>query len=372
MLSWAGHAAARLERACWQRVPAAQLAPFLVHLHTAFLFRNLPLDIDDADLVRSFQYYNHAPQHAYIYHIRRRTLLEPVYGYALWNTRRIVPESMPYWYHIGYPSFANHVLRRWLRPVQRERVVISLHEFGDDNYYHFYGDVLGKLALLDEYGIGAGLPLVVSTRLANKAYFRAAVARSPQLRARRWIVQERQCIDADEVIIAKPLPHRKRTFDAILDLLEVPAADPQANDRLFLTRNARRGRFISNADEVARVCGEFGFTTVDADRLTLDEQIACFSRARYVVGIHGAGLTNTLFRRGAPLSLLELFPPDNLPPHYFWLAHNYGFGYDALVGQASATVGAFTVDLHRLRAKLQRMLETEDAATPAHDPAPAV
>lgn len=354
--------ALRFNHAWWQPVPAAQLAPFLVYVDTERPFHQLPVELDDLALVQSFRYYNNAPQQAYIYHIRQRTLLEPVYGYATWGMRGIVPESMPYWYHIGYPSFVAHLLRRATRPVQRERAVISLHEFGDDNYYHFYGDVLGKLALLQEHGVGAGLPIVVSARLANKPYFRAAVARSAQLRARRWIVQNRQLIDVDEVIVCKTLPHRKRTFDALLDLLNVPPADPQRNSRVFLTRNARRGRYIANAADVARVCGEYGFQALDADRLSLDEQIVCFSGARYVVGIHGAGLTNTIFRRGAPLSLLELFPPDNLPPHYFWLAHNYGFGYDALVGTRSATSDAFWIDPGLLHAKLARLLQTGQEA----------
>ncbi len=360
-LNFVRQLAARFDRGWWQPVPAARLAPFLVYVDTERPFHQLPVELDDPALVQSFRYYNNAPQQAYVYHIRQRTLLEPVYGYGVWGMRGIVPESMPYWYHVGYPSFAAYVLHRKLRSVQREHAVISLHEFGDDNYYHFYGDVLGKLALLEEHGVGADLPVVVSARLANKPYFRAAIARSAQFRARRWIVQDQQYIDADEVIVCKTLPHRKRTFDALLDLLQVPPADPQINNRIFLTRNVRRGRFISNAADVARVCGEYGFEAIDADRLSLDEQIACFGRARYVVGIHGAGLTNTIFRRGAPLSLLELFPPDNLPPHYWWLAQNYGFGYDALVGHASAVTGAFTVDTDLLRAKLHRLLHENPA-----------
>jgi hypothetical protein len=370
-ISWARHAAKRFDRALWQPVPAAQIAPFLVHVQTAYPFRTLPIKVDAPAIVRSFRYYNNAPQHAYVYHLQRRTMLEPVHGYAVWDTWGIVPESMPYWYHIGYPSVAAHMLHRTLRPVQRERAVISLHEFGDTNYYHFYGDVLGKLALLHEHGVGADLPIVVSARLANKLYFRAAVARSAPLRARRWIVQDRQAIDADEVIVCKTLPHMRASFDWVMDLLDVPPADPHRADRIFLTRNARRGRYLGNTAAVEQVCREHGFALVDADALTLDEQIRCFAQARYVVGIHGAGLTNMIFRRGAPCSLLELFPPHNLPPHYYWLAHNYGWSYDALVGRGGSALGAFDVDVDLLRAKLSGLLATASPATPMSDPAHA-
>jgi hypothetical protein len=62
------------------------------------------------------------------------------------------------------------------------------------------------------------------------------------------------------------------------------------------------------------------------------------------------------------MGLLELFPPDNLPPHYFWLAQTYGYSYNALVGDPGSQPGAFRVNLDTLRTKIQVMLGSSEHA----------
>jgi len=68
------------------------------------------------------------------------------------------------------------------------------------------------------------------------------------------------------------------------------------------------------------------------EELTLDEQIDLFYNSSHVIGIHGAGLTNIIYRYGAEMSLIELFPPNNIPPHYYWLSKLMKYKYQAIVG----------------------------------------
>jgi capsular polysaccharide biosynthesis protein len=84
--------------------------------------------------------------------------------------------------------------------------------------------------------------------------------------------------------------------------------------------------------EVRQILERYNFEVYDAERLSLAEQMQLFSESRYIVGLHGAGLTNIIFRRDEELSLLEIFPPNNIPPHYYWLASIYGHKYDAIAG----------------------------------------
>lgn len=337
----------------WKLLAEAQLAPFQLHERCAFPFLETPLPAVEEAVLGSFRHYGAAPQHEYLYHYRKPALIEPTMGYVLADQATIIPESMPHYWDCGLPDQASVARELNTRPVIGEPAVISLREFGDNNYYHFYSDVLGKLALLNEHGIGAEVPIVVSARLAQQPYF-LALLHLINLHTRRWIVQDDAVIAADEVFFCKPMPHARRSFDFVLDQMRLWQANRQA--RIFLTRQSGRGRWIENRDEMESVCRAAGFTIVDADTLALREQIAVFRSARFVVGIHGAGLVNCMFRRGDPLDLLELFPPENIPPHYFWLAHTYNFGYDALVGQAATQAGAFRVDPALLRAKLERLI----------------
>jgi capsular polysaccharide biosynthesis protein len=91
-----------------------------------------------------------------------------------------------------------------------------------------------------------------------------------------------------------------------------------------------------------------------------------FSTAGYVAGIHGAGLANIIFRKNAPLRVLEIFDPayfnyfGYLPGTYFLISRMYDFDYRAMVGQSSEKSTrdsrSFLVDPAKLAKELENML----------------
>jgi hypothetical protein len=276
--------------------------------------------------------------------------IEPGYGFAMQHGR-LIPESMPYHEAVGLPPLGCAPPRRG---VQHEEAVISLREFGDTNYYHFFCDVIGKLAQLAPWSLDPAVPLLVSERLAAQPYFQAAL-RNGHLAGRRVLVQQ-GWIEAGRAIFCKAMPHSKASFELGAALLGAPPAAHGQHEKILLTRRPARGRFLANGREVAALCRAYGIRPVDTDDLSPGEQMALFAQAGLVVGIHGAGLTNLIFRRGAPACLLELFPADSIPPHYFWLCHSYGYGYRALAGSPRTQHGAFTVSLAALRGALKEVL----------------
>ena len=334
----------------WLVEPPEQVARHLLHAASRREFAHLQVELDDPVLAASLREQDARPQWEYAYRWRGPCVVEPSLGYVITGPGCLVAESLPYWRHIGFPTSEP--------PATSVRVpaLVSLRDTGDTNYYHFLDDVLGRLELADRIGVPDDLPLLVSAALAERPYFAQALARSARLRARQWLVQPPDtAVEADQVWFLKALPHSRRTLSAAAHLLEAPPADPAADRRVLLVRAASRGRHVRNAAEVEQVCRERGFEVVDADRLALDEQVALFGSARYVVGAHGAGLVNLLWRRGAPCSLLELFPPDASPAHYHWLCASFGYGYDALRGTAGSTAEGFDVDPDALARAVDRM-----------------
>src|SRR5690606_5188706 len=73
------------------------------------------------------------------------------------------------------------------------------------------------------------------------------------------------------------------------------------------------------------------------DNMKLMEQIEAFRDIKCLIGIHGAGLTNMIFCK-QKLKVLEIFPPNNIPPHYYWLATNWGFEYNAIMGESNGKI----------------------------------
>jgi len=270
-----------LSQRWWKSAPANATDPYLLHTRCAYPFRELAIPVDDPALRASFAAYNALPQDEHMIWYRQPVLIEPSYGFALTGPRTLLLQSMPYYERVGLPDFVQYVRRRYItrEPVHYERCVISLREFGDDNYYHVYSDVLGRLALLDRWPATHEIPIVISSLLARRPYFQQAIARSTTLRHRRWIVHARGFIHADSIVLPKVMPHQGGTFDFLLDLLQPPPADLHATRRIFLTRRADRQRQIVNADQVAQICAAFGFEIIDSDDLDLEAQMRIFASA---------------------------------------------------------------------------------------------
>jgi capsular polysaccharide biosynthesis protein len=132
-----------------------------------------------------------------------------------------------------------------------------------------------------------------------------------------------------------------------------------AERSIFITRSPKRLRYIENGAEIEQLCREAGLEIVDFDELTLPEQIRTLANARYVVGIHGAGLVNMLFRAGRPMSLLEIFPPGEYYPfHYMLMARQLDYWYDGMIGKSArqAYSGGFYVEPIELRQRIAALL----------------
>jgi capsular polysaccharide biosynthesis protein len=131
-------------------------------------------------------------------------------------------------------------------------------------------------------------------------------------------------------------------------------------ERIYISRQSATKRRIVNEDEVTLTLRKFGFQTIFAEGLSFEQQVRTFSRARYIVSNHGAGLTNMLFMREGG-SVLELrHHSDRINNCYFTLcsALNLNYFYQTCLpasdGPDPHTVDLL-VDLQQLESNLRNL-----------------
>jgi capsular polysaccharide biosynthesis protein len=86
----------------------------------------------------------------------------------------------------------------------------------------------------------------------------------------------------------------------------LPDRQPVGHRRLYIERNAPT-RSLANAHELREFFRERDWEIIDPGTLTLDEQIGVFGEAQFIVGVHGAAMTNLLWAP-AGARVLELMP----------------------------------------------------------------
>lgn len=287
-------------------------------------------------------------QDQYIVEINDKTVrIDPERGWGIVGKNKLI------YFSLGFAR-APYVRKPKLKQASESKIVtlekvVSLRDTGEENYFHVYNDILSKLFLLRDHKLlDASLTIVVSKTLWSKEYFQT-LKNNSWLKELNWYVQHNEWIETRHIIFCKPYTHTKRYLQELAAALE-PL--PTGAQRIMLTRSRASLRFIENEDEVFSLLASYGFTKVDTTGMPLQQQAEIFAAASHVVAIHGAGITNIIYRQH-DLHVLELFHHNEyLPFHYIMLARIFGFEYAAVRGQQGrqAAVGGFYINPKEIEA----------------------
>jgi capsular polysaccharide biosynthesis protein len=237
-----------------------------------------------------------------------------------------------------------------------EEGILLRHHYGEDNYAHFFLDIVPKLLLAERFPELHNLPFIIGRTLAEKGYFQNLL-RGSGLANRRWIVQDRAAIKVKKLYCLKGIALTRDWVEGVGRLFGLTQA-PGGQRRIFLKRNAARRPLVNQA-EIEHFLVSHGFEPVDAAALSHPEQIELFRSVRYLVAEHGAGIMNILFRQGAPLSLLEIFPPHLISAADYACCQLLGAGYARVRGVSQAGApGSYRVPLANLQAVLPAWLDS--------------
>jgi capsular polysaccharide biosynthesis protein len=175
---------------------------------------------------------------------------------------------------------------------------------GDENYSHWLTRNLTKMFLVEGHPGYAALPLLINEDLSG--YQREYLALLGISEERLIKVPRGAVVACRDLVVPTQLrnhPRMRQGIDWLRGRLAKCMATDAPRDLLFLSRKDSSTRVLLNEDELARALEALGFRTMIAGTMSVAQQVDAFSRARVVVGSHGAGLTNLMF---APCGALAI------------------------------------------------------------------
>lgn len=228
------------------------------------------------------------------------------------------------------------IFRRLRLPVlqRREGVFATILSPGGatPNYFHWLVETLPRLGILEEAGI-EGYRLIVPAELAPWQI--ESLARLG-FGEERWVKFGEEHWQVDSLLIPSLLGFtgmcRPWAANWLRQRLAVPERKKGAR-WLYLSRSGASLRKVSNEEEVVTTLDSLGFESVAPEGMTLEQQIKLFSQAAFIVGLHGAGLTNALFAPRGTRILEFMSPiPGYVNTCYYSLSSALGQRYMYLLG----------------------------------------
>jgi len=263
----------------------------------------------------------------FIIDINEPSVVEPTYGNVIIGQNKILKES------IYFPKLVPSFTRFLLNKISKKRVVmenaILFDVFVGENYFHFFSDIINKIWLLENYALTENRPLIIGESIYSLEYFQFFL-NNKLLKEKNWYVLRRnEYLKVNRLTICRAMPYDLKYWKRTISLFEL---QKNKKRRIFLNRSPQSGRNIVNVKEIEPILLKYNFEIIDTLETSIEYQKNLFSETEFIIAIHGAGETNSMFSCNNNLRLLEIIPSNRIACHYYWLSLMFNFRYDCIVG----------------------------------------
>lgn len=221
---------------------------------------------------------------------------------------------------------------------------LGIHPYcgNEYNHYHFLVDVMPRILALKAEGFGRkGRPILINSAISESLPFKQFCSQAEAKNLQFEILSGLVRVDNLRVINQPGFE-----FEKFQLIQEAYGFEPEQKPfrKVFLIRAPGLRRPMINQDELVEVMKGAGFEIVDFAKINFIEQMKIASETRWLVAVHGAGITNFIFHIFGSLSMLEL-RPDYMKYQFFFkdIAASCGYDFSLLKGPSQVD-GSFEVD----------------------------
>ena len=296
----------------------------------------------------------------HLYKLKAESIICPFTGHIISGLRTLVGHNIVLDY-TPKPSVPKRLSNIFSARRISEAIIFDSEGLGS-NYFHFLVDVLSKIYFVEKFDFLNDIPLIVSQKTYSESYFQFLLNHQI-FKNRPLIVLEKDgsWTRVKKLYLAKAYSYDKQNWTKIADL-GLSAIEKKENkkfEKIYLKRNDKIGRHLVNNKEIEDFLVENGFAAIDTDNYTFEEQINLFRQVKYIIAVHGAGLTNILFSYRNNPRILEICPSNRIPGFYYWIADRLDCYHDLILGsdvdRSKHPEGNFQLDINILKNAYYRL-----------------
>lgn len=206
---------------------------------------------------------------------------------------------------------------------------------GNEVYYHWMMDIIPRIDLLIRSGVFASIDkFILNYRQLPFQLELLAMLGIPEKKiipsTDHWNFHvEVSTLVVPSLVSPNDCPSKKAClFIRKLFMMHKSSRIPYR--KIYIKRT--KGRTIINEPEILGILEKEGFEILHPENMTVAEQAYVFSETKYVIGAHGAGLTNIVFCEPGT-KVIDIFPPEWVNPCYWILSRHLELHYAYLMGE---------------------------------------
>jgi capsular polysaccharide biosynthesis protein len=137
-----------------------------------------------------------------------------------------------------------------------------------------------------------------------------------------------------------------------------PASEPYR--KIYISREKAARRKVMNEQEIKQIVKKLGFEIHYFEDYSFEEQLKLITECRYLVSIHGAGLTNILFMKNGTNVMEFKMKEDYINGCYYSLANSLNINYYYLLCEGNNPIAQdadFIIDIEKFTIAIEQMLK---------------
>lgn len=238
------------------------------------------------------------------------------HGLHLYSETLVLPDRPN---HNWRGLLSMHLRMRRCR-LSPSRQYVLIHDAWSEGYYHWMVDALPRLLAVRKHLVQdfvVLLPASYQYDYHHQTLKALGVTNIERLHPQTRYVAPNLVVPSRLARIASYNPSVMQELRALLLTKFLPLPQANLGERLYISRAGASRRKVLNEAEVVACLQKQGFAVVQLEDYSYPEQVSIMMRVRYLISIHGAGLTNMLFM--PPSSrVLELQMQDDGTNHYYY------------------------------------------------------
>ena len=262
-----------------------------------------------------------------------------------------------------YIASREYVIRRNIKSLLRKTVrlkgkYIILTDDWSWSYFHWTADALQRAFLLKVYF--KEYKLLIPAHFKQYSYIMQSLQ---MLDAEIVFINENENLIIEELLFASPLGSSGLfRYDFIKELSYffrnhqlVSALTIESPEKIYISRGKASYRKILNESSLIQLLKSEGFNILYAEQHNYLSQVKYFSNCKYLVSLHGGGLTNELYLPPTARVLEIRHPKDHLNNCYYLLATALSIPYYYFLADTDnddTHAADMTVDLEKFETTL--------------------
>jgi capsular polysaccharide biosynthesis protein len=269
-------------------------------------------------------------------------------------------------YRKDYKFFIKYCLPQF--NFSSQKFVLFANEFYS-NYFHWHEQLLG-LITLQENDLLKDKKILMPNKYRNFKFIIESLKLLGIKDSDIVTIRKKSHIKAHELTFQKHGGFNPLLVNILREKLtkNVKVNENNFGDKIYISREGEKLRFVENEEEIMELLTKYGFKKVKMQNYSYQEQIQICHNAKYIIGPHGAGLTNILFMKNNSY-VLELSTKQDYDffTGFYFLANalNHSYLYQKCkIGSKSIVAdshhGSLLVDILQLEKNIKIMLDNND------------